>query len=593
MKDVILNLKSHYRSGKSDLGRDFFEPCLSLCTLYKRAVGFFSSTALITWASALPRFVKNNNLSIKLLVSPHLSEKDREALLSISSPEEREAFLQAMSDKIVDEALEFARGNHTTEQRMRLFTWLVASGRLQLRFAYPQHIDEAGIFHEKIGVFEFENGLKVAFTGSANESEMGHRRNYESIDVFRSWHPADEERVRTKEEEFDEAWEGVAAGLVVVKKLSKSILNKIATYHPESFEWPQRGAENSLIVSESKEPYLTTKWRHQDEAVKTFLEKERGVLEMATGTGKTRTSLRIFRELLTSGKIKSAIITMDGNDLLDQWYQNLLDEFRQLPDELRDSLPILRHYKTHHDLEYFKINPIGKVLIASRPELHNVLREIDNSVGQSLLLIHDEVHRLGSPANRRDLKGLTDSIRFRLGLSATPEREYDEEGNSFIQEQIGPIIFRFTLEEAIKRGILCPFDYYPIEYEITEEDRMKIKQIRARYEASKFRENPMTEEELWTQIANVYKTSEAKIPLFKQFISSHPEVLNRCIVFVATQEYGKKILEIIHQYNPNFHTYFSGEESETLKRFAKGELECLITCHRLSEGIDIRNLQLE
>jgi len=122
---------------------------------------------------------------------------------------------------------------------------------------------------------------------------------------------------------------------------------------------------------------------------------------------------------------------------------------------------------------------------------------------------------------------------------------------------------------------------------------MKIKQIRARYEASKFRENPMTEEELWTQIANVYKTSEAKIPLFKQFISSHPEVLNRCIVFVATQEYGKKILEIIHQYNPNFHTYFSGEESETLKRFAKGELECLITCHRLSEGIDIRNLQLE
>ena len=50
------------------------------------------------------------------------------------------------------------------------------------------------------------------------------------------------------------------------------------------------------------------------------------------------------------------------------------------------------------------------------------------------------------------------------------------------------------------------------------------------------------------------------------------------------------MLEIIHKYRSDFHTYFSGEDSLTLKRFARGELECLITCHRVSEGIDIRSL---
>jgi superfamily II DNA or RNA helicase len=100
----------------------------------------------------------------------------------------------------------------------------------------------------------------------------------------------------------------------------------------------------------------------------------------------------------------------------------------------------------------------------------------------------------------------------------------------------------------------------------------------------------MSDEQLWTEIAKVYKTSRAKLPLFAAFIDSHQQLLQRCIVFVETQEYGAEVLEIIHRYRPDFHTYFSGEESDTLKRFARNDLECLITCHRVSEGIDIRSL---
>ena len=100
----------------------------------------------------------------------------------------------------------------------------------------------------------------------------------------------------------------------------------------------------------------------------------------------------------------------------------------------------------------------------------------------------------------------------------------------------------------------------------------------------------MSETELWIEIARVYKTSEAKLPVFEDFIRDHQDLLRRAIVFTETMDYGRSVLEIVHSYRPDFHTYFSGEEQSTLQRFARGDLECLITCHRLSEGIDIQSL---
>lgn len=578
LKEKILSLKSHYRSGKDDLGHDFFTPCLSQCSQYKRAAGYFSSSALVSWSGVLPKIVKDDAISVKLLISPNLTAKDKEALQNITDPIKKEEFLQNISDQIVSDAIEFSKGNQSEDKRMRLFSWLVAVEKLELRFAYPYHVEEPGIFHEKIGIFEFPWGDKIAFTGSANESEMGHKKNYESVDVFRSWVSLDIERVVIKEGEFDEAWNGNAEGLRI-KRLSKALVDRIKEYSPTK-------PDNFNETDEQPKFGSVGKWRHQDMAVEAFLLKERGVLEMATGTGKTRTALRICNELVNSNKVSSIIISMDGNDLLDQWYVNVLKELKKLG----GNFAVIRHYNTFHQKEYYIIDPEWKILIISRPQLHNVLRNIPHNIARRTLLIHDEVHRLGSPANRRDLAGLTDRIKYCLGLSATPEREYDEDGNHFITQQVGPTIFSFGIEEAIKRGILCPFNYFPIEYEITDEDKNEIKKLRARYEALKGTSTPMSQESLWTSIANVFKTSPAKIPLFKSFIATHQDLLKRCIIFVGTQEYGESILNIVHKYNPDFHTYFSGEDSDTLKRFAKGDLECLITCHRLSEGIDIQSL---
>lgn len=318
-----------------------------------------------------------------------------------------------------------------------------------------------------------------------------------------------------------------------------------------------------------------------------FLESERGILNMATGTGKTRTALRICKELIAKRAIDTIIISCDGTDLLDQWYKELLKLVAQ---EKVDWL-ILRHYDSHHQSEKFRNNPVKKIMLSTRQQLYLAISSLNKNVAKKTLLIHDEVHRLGSEGNQEKLNGFSDAIRYRLGLSATPEREYDSAGTQFIFNHIGPIIFNFTLEDGIRKGILSPFNYFPIPYQLTAIDRGRLRDVHKRKAASEKAGNPMSDEEFWNKLATVYKTAEGKIPAFREFIAQHEEMLERCIVFVETKEYGEQILEIIHRHHTDFHTYYGGENPDLLMRFATGEIECLLTCHRLSEGIDIQSLQ--
>jgi len=578
-RERVRSVKAHYRSGRDELARDFFAPCLNSCVGYRRAVGFFSSSALITWSGVLPTLARGSRTGIQLLIAPILSLDDRDVLRDMIDPGERDRFLQEIADKVVLEALAFVETPEDSRLRRRLFAWMIATGRLDLRFAFPKHVDDAGIFHEKIGLFDFPWGDQIAFTGSANESTMGHTRNYETVDVYRSWLAEDCGRVAVKEEQFDEAWNGVAAGLTV-RPLSEAALAKVRSTAP---------TENPLeadFAGDDRVHEGPAKWRHQDEAIEQFLGSERGVLEMATGTGKTRTALDICRRLLTDHIVDSVIVAADGTDLLDQWYAELV------PVALgaHPPLSVVRHYEAYHERDRFVLDPTRTVLLVSRPALAPALRRLSQIQRGRTVLIHDEVHRLGSPANRTSLSGLSTDIRFRLGLSATPEREYDQEGTDFIESHVGPVIYTFELSDAIRRGVLAPFDYHAIEYAPDENDRTRVANVYKMAAARKHSGNPMSPEEIWTEIARVHKTSRAKLPLFDRFIRERQHLLERCIVFVETMEYGEEVLEILHRYRSDFHTYYTGEDSETLRRFARGELQCLVTCHRLSEGIDIRSL---
>lgn len=160
------------------LGRDFFAPCLAVCTRYRRVTGYFRSSALVTWASFLPRLIAERDLKILLLAGPYLSAEDRQALAEVATPEQLQQVRQRTADNFIIEALALGDAVERPDVLRLLLLWLLANGHLEIKFGFPIDPDDNSLFHEKIGIFDFPSGEKVAFQGSANETKSGHINNY-------------------------------------------------------------------------------------------------------------------------------------------------------------------------------------------------------------------------------------------------------------------------------------------------------------------------------------------------------------------------------------------------------------------------------
>ncbi len=331
-------------------------------------------------------------------------------------------------------------------------------------------------------------------------------------------------------------------------------------------------------------------WQHQDEAISLFLQHNRGILEMATGTGKTRTAMRIMEMLLENGAISQILVVAYGNDLLEQWYRELM--------LYMENLRIYRWFDSYNEALKFLLSKTNKLLLVSREsnKLTTVLDRMEHGdssdeMKQRTLLVFDEVHGAGSKQFREMLKGRLAAYCFCLGLSATPVRVFDPEGTEFITTEIGPVIYSYGLQEAIQAGILCSFSYIPIPYELTGEEKQKKKKLIAAFEARKKNGDPVAEEELYRELARVNKLAENKLVLFRNYLERHPEILDHCIMFVETREYGAKLQRILMEHTYQFHTYYAEDDKKNLLRFARGEIRCLITCRKISEGIDIRSVK--
>lgn len=192
-----LDIKQEYRSLLDNVIKDFYIPVLKEATLYKRAVGFFSSTALVEMSAGICSLVKNGG-KIQLIASPRLSAEDIEAInegIKRKDDVIEEALIRELSEPI---------GVHASA-RLNLLSNLIASGVLEIKIAFLETDNSVGMFHEKMGLMYDQDNNIIAFSGSMNESYNAFRQNYEAIDVFTSW-SSDAERVLTKQSAFNAMW---------------------------------------------------------------------------------------------------------------------------------------------------------------------------------------------------------------------------------------------------------------------------------------------------------------------------------------------------------------------------------------------------
>lgn len=502
---------------------------------------------------------------MRLITSPILSTQDTDAIIG-TEIQDGSAFLR-LEAALLDNV-------ETLKQEMEsdilnAFSWMLYDGIIDMRFAIPCQKLEEGNFHDKFGIF-YKGNDALSFSGSINDSKHGFQ-NYESVKVFKTW-AGTQEYVDADASRFEKIWNRKDRNL-------------------KMFTIPQAVKDKIFELRTSDRPYSlpagSSKWIHQDMAVKTFLEKEHGILAMATGTGKTITAMKIINKLFDSGDIRRVIITMYGNDLLDQWAIQIRENYK--------NKKINYHYAAQKMMKDFVMHPDDSILILSRDSknLSRLLELFDRLPGDyrnDTLFVFDEVHGAGSNTFVENLSGRLSPYRYRLGLSATPEREYDDAGNDFLLNEIGEVIFEFTLQDAIQKGILCEFNYIPLPYVLTEEEKLKKRKIIAAFNAKKESGEPVDEKDMFTQLALVNKTAVNKLEEFEGLISQRPDLLTKCIIFIQTMEYGEKLQKILVRYSDKYHTYYADDEKINLENFAAGKIDCLLTCKKVSEGIDISSV---
>ena len=551
-------------TSEDNLINELYTPCLKWAERFDRGVGYFTTGWLTYNVAGLSDFASRGG-KMRLITSPILSTQDTDAIIG-TEIQDGSAFLR-LEAALLDNV-------ETLKQEMEsdilnAFSWMLYDGIIDMRFAIPCQKLEEGNFHDKFGIF-YKGNDALSFSGSINDSKHGFQ-NYESVKVFKTW-AGTQEYVDADASRFEKIWNRKDRNLKMFT-IPQAVKDKI-------FELRTPDRPYSL-------PAGSSKWIHQDMAVKTFLEKEHGILAMATGTGKTITAMKIINKLFDSGDIRRVIITMYGNDLLDQWAIQIREHYK--------NKQINYHYAAQKMMKDFVMHPDDSILILSRDSknLSRLLELFDRLPGDyrnDTLFVFDEVHGAGSNTFVENLSGRLSPYRYRLGLSATPEREYDDAGNDFLLNEIGEVIFEFTLQDAIQKGILCEFNYIPLPYVLTEEEKLKKRKIIAAFNAKKENGEPVDEKDMFTQLALVNKTAVNKLEEFEGLISQRPDLLTKCIIFVQTMEYGEKLQKILVRYSDKYHTYYADDEKINLENFAAGKIDCLLTCKKVSEGIDISSV---
>ncbi len=464
-----LDLDICYRSDCNNVVNDFYVPCLTESVLYQRAAGYFTSNGLTLAAKGIAQLIKTGG-KLQLVVSPFLTEADIGAIES--GYRSREQVLRGAVLRGVQNA-----ESELIRDRLSALAWLISVGGLEIKLAF--RVDpktnriRSGIFHEKIGVFSDAKGNHVAFTGSQNETGGGLLENFESIDVFCSWRDP-EARVERKLHAFNKLWSNETSGLAVVEfnEVSREVLSRFKTEAPPAPD--TEGVILGLRRNETQNrPRLPDSIRlrgYQEKAIKSWFQANgMGILEMATGTGKTITGLGVATRLSEKLGLQAMIVVCPYKHLVTQWARECTN-FELVPllafenrtqwyDNLTHKLSMLTR-----NSERFLCVITTNVTFSSEGFQQRL-----KYFPKKTLLIADEVHNLGGP---KLSEVLPSEIRLRLGLSATPERWFDVEGTQRLRDYFGAVVEpKLGIKEAIKLDALVPYRYYPVLVELTDDEK--------------------------------------------------------------------------------------------------------------------------
>ena len=439
-----IKYKPVYRTYNNCIEKEFYVPSYYESLRLNRAAGYFSLYSLLLSIDGIIRFIRNKG-QINIICSPDLSQSDAELI---------DACLSLDKEHITKSLIESIVGSLLSEDeigQMDIICNMLSDGILKIKIAYMP----LGIFHEKFGIFIDSDHNMVYFNGSLNETKRALEYNHESIRVDWTWRSAEAKLIIENENAYFESLWNNQVNSVCVIDFPEAVKNELFNRYKRS-ETLITAIDNYIQGNSSKKGKKNL-YNFQEDAITQFFNNNgRHFYEMATGTGKTFTSIKTIERLRGQSEEKLfVVICVPQIDLQSQWE-------RALNDEGFDKVYLFGGNGNDYD------RTISEASIAFHTEdkdvvcvsvydtffakVYQKIRNISN-----FFIIVDEAHNL-TQGNINILKQL--KPRYRLGLSATIERYHEEESldiRRFFSEEPP---FHFGIERMSKNDLHLKLDFW-------------------------------------------------------------------------------------------------------------------------------------
>ena len=479
-----------YRPGEYNSPEKFFNDCLENSKEFDLQLGYFSSATISVLAEGFATFISNGG-KMRLVINHIVSEEDKEAIS------------KGIHGGVIDcfDLTNFEALRQTFDEYQQQFfeclAFLIYNKRIDIRIIKPRN--KKGIAHTKSGQFRDGDSI-TSFTGSANFTISGLFNNLEEITISRS-DSVDkmvQKKIASQREEFDSIMSGKKRNIEYLSP--ENLISAIQTNYgdkdieelldvekklrkiKEERKIKERQEQSDLVCDdlniEPQFPYSSGPRDYQKTAFENWKSNgQKGLFAMATGTGKTITSLNCLLEIYQRKGYYKAIILVPTITLVNQWEQecrkfrfsNITKVYSKNLTWLDEIERILfnEKYRTDREPEVSYII-ISTYASYSREKVFKVLNGFDK---RRLLMIADECHNMGSGSLVKRLKEIP--YLRRIGLSATPERQFDDEGNKKLNKFFGSeehYTYEYSMEEAIHNGVLCKYMYYPHVVRLTPDE---------------------------------------------------------------------------------------------------------------------------
>ncbi len=618
-----------YRTGSDHEPLKFYLDCLSNAKEFDLLLGYFSSAAINVLSLGFAQFIYKGG-KMRIVANHILSEEDKAAVIAGKGKDVQVPFDLEDIRSIRASLDEY--GKHF----FKCLAYLIANNRIEIKIVKPK---SKGIAHYKDGIFKDEND-SVSFHASCNFTAFGLLENAESLNCFlASDSEASKHKILEDQAYFNRIFEGKADHLeyLDIHEITTAIKNEFTGDDLKEllveeadlirkknlvFNEDQLAAYISTLedefertVNEPRFPYSAGPRNYQKEAYDNWKKNNyQGVFAMATGTGKTITSLNcILNEYKAFGEYK-AIILVPSIALLNQWEKEV-EQFN-----FKRIFKIGGGYNWEPNMGAIVSNRLWKkkenyILIATYGSfVTDRFQKYFSKIQQDLILVADEAHNIGATSIRALLPKI--NVSKKIGLSATPKRVYDPEGtdalNTFFNDQ-PPYCYQFSMEKALHEGFLAEYKYFPIIVELTEEETEKYIEISKQllkffdFEKGEFKKDP-TVEMLLLKRKNLIHKAYNKLAAFKIILNELKKQNKLHYIFTYVPEgymyndegLGEKLLDqfllvgskTIPGIKMNSYTTEDGDLESILRGFSEGKIDMLFAMKMLDEGVDVPRAEI-